>query len=503
MFSYRLAATLAAPLLLAACAGTPAKTDKAAAATAAVDETEIGTLYTRLGEAVKRYEGSADLAAAGERERAAREGNAALDDLRAAALRCQQLPGCEEERFLSAFDGLLRRDAPVTAGGEAEQGRGDDVPEAAGEGSPLVADLPETARSITLLKGRPLADMIAVNEPVKAALEEWLTQYRPNLIQSYVNYQYMRQLMWPEYQKAGLPEALLFGFIAKESGGKVHAVSRSGASGPLQFMYATGLRFGLSTENGFDQRFDPALSARANAAYLNEQLRIFNNDLELVLAAYNGGEGRVGRLAGGGRGRFWDSSVYAALAPETREYVPMVLAAAWLFMHPERYNLTFPKIDTKLGSVVLPRSMSLAELSICFGQEGGSHDGWFRALRNLNPAYDHQAALTPGTRLQVPAVLEAAFPRTCAQGQWQALAAELHAANIPLVAAAPSPAARARGTAGRRSYTVRKGDTLAAIARRHSCTEVREIASLNRLRGPSYAIKPGQTLQIPACPRGS
>ena len=50
------------------------------------------------------------------------------------------------------------------------------------------------------------------------------------------NYQYLRFEMWPEYQKAGLPEAMLFGILAKESGGKVHAVSRSGAAGPLQFM---------------------------------------------------------------------------------------------------------------------------------------------------------------------------------------------------------------------------------------------------------------------------
>jgi membrane-bound lytic murein transglycosylase D len=495
----RFVSAVAASFVLAACAGTPARNAKTAPA-AAVDENEIGQLYTRLDDAVKRYEGSAELADAGERERAAREGNAALDDLRAAALRCRQLPGCEQERFLSAFDGLLRRDAPIAAAtGEAEKPAGDEVvPEAAGEGSPLVSDLPESARSIMLLKGRPLAEIIAVNEPVKAALEEWLTQYRPNLIQAYVNYQYLRQLMWPEYQKAGLPEALLFGFIAKESGGKVHAVSRSGASGPLQFMYATGLRFGLTTSNGFDQRFDPALSARANAAYLNEQLRVFNNDLELVLAAYNGGEGRMGRLAGGGRARFWDASVYGALSPETREYVPMVLAAAWLFMHPERYNLEFPTIDTRLGSVTLTRSMSLAELSICFGQEGDSHDGWFRALRNLNPAYDHQAALSPGTRLAVPIVLEAAFPRVCAQGPWQALAAELHAASAPQVAmASTSPARSSGGARGR--YTVRKGDTLAAIARKHRCAEVREIASLNRLRAPSYAIKPGQTLQIPAC----
>ncbi|WP_257386126.1 transglycosylase SLT domain-containing protein [Tahibacter caeni] len=495
---------MAASFLLAACAGTPARDGKtvAAAAQAAAEEAEIGQLYARLAAAVERYEGSAELAAQGARERAAREGNAALDDLRAAALRCHQLSGCEEERFLSAFDGLLRRDAPATAATtDGEKPDGDDVQTEA-ESSPLVSDLPETARTITLLKGRPLAEVIAVNEPVKASIEEWLTQYRPNLIQAYVNYQYLRQLMWPEYQKAGLPEALLFGFIAKESGGKVHAVSRSGASGPLQFMYSTGLRFGLSTSNGFDQRFDPALSARANAAYLNEQLRVFNNDLELVLAAYNGGEGRMGRLAGGGRARFWDASVYGALSPETREYVPMVLAAAWLFMHPERYNLEFPRIDTRLGEIVLPRTMSLAELSVCFGQEGGSREGWFRALRNLNPAYDHQIGLPPGTRLTVPNVLEAAFPRVCAEGPWLALAAELHAATMPQVAVASASArsGNAAGT-GRSRYTVRKGDTLAAIARKHRCAEVREIASLNRLRAPSYAIKPGQTLQIPVCAR--
>jgi len=120
--------------------------------------------------------------------------------------------------------------------------------------------------------------------------------------------------MWPEYEKAGLPEALLFGMLAKESGGKVHAVSRSGASGPLQFMYATGLRFGLGTVDGFDQRFDPKLSARANAAYVNEQLAIFNNQLELVIGAYNGGEGAMQRRAGRGENAqsFWSPDVYAS-----------------------------------------------------------------------------------------------------------------------------------------------------------------------------------------------
>lgn len=497
MIRIRCVLAVAVSFALAGCAGAPAKTARNAKPANTVDEAAISALYARLDAAVKRYEAGSDLADGGEAERAMRESNAALDDLRAAALQCHAVPGCEEERFLSAFDGLLRLDAPQAPTGAVDAADATEQAVAGESASPIVADLPETARSITLLKGKELAEMIAMNGPVKASLEEWLTQYRPNLIQAYVNYQYMRYRMWPEYQKAGLPEALLFGFIAKESGGKVHAVSRSGASGPLQFMYATGLRFGLSTVNGFDQRFDPMLSTRANAAYLNEQLRIFNNDLELVLAAYNGGEGRMARLAGGG-GRFWDARVYGALSPETRDYVPMVLAAAWLFMHPERYNLAFPRVENKPGRVTLKQTASLSELSICFGQEGGNRDGWFRALRNLNPALDPQEAQPVGATLEVPAVLEAAYPKLCAAGQWQSLAADLHAAAMPQVTTRLAARIDSR-PGGSGSYTVRKGDTLAAIARKHRCAEVRDIASLNRLRAPQYAIKPGQTLRLPAC----
>jgi membrane-bound lytic murein transglycosylase D len=213
--------------------------------------------------------------------------------------------------------------------------------------------------------------------------------------------------MAPEYDKAGLPEALLFGMLAKESGGKVHAVSRSGASGPLQFMYATGTRFGLATVDGFDQRFDPRLSARANAAYIDEQLAIFNDNLELVIGAYNGGEGAMRRRVAraGGSPSFWDPAIYRDLSQETREYVPMVLAAAWLFMHPERYKLEFPHIDGNPGSITLARPASLAELSVCLGQDGNP-DGWFRTLRNLNPQLDPQRAEPAGSRLHVPHFLE-------------------------------------------------------------------------------------------------
>ncbi|MDW8364187.1 MAG: transglycosylase SLT domain-containing protein, partial [Myxococcales bacterium] len=176
--------------------------------------------------------------------------------------------------------------------------------------------------------------------------------------------------------------------MAKESGGRVHAVSRAGAAGPLQFMPHTGRRFGLGVEQGFDLRFDPAAAARANVAYLNEQFALLNRNLELALAAYNGGEGRVQRLVRQARDkRFWSPEIFHRLPRETREYVPYVLAAAWLFMHPERYGLEFAPAAGGEERVRLERPASLSELAICLGQEG-SRNGWFRVLRNLNPRHD-------------------------------------------------------------------------------------------------------------------
>jgi membrane-bound lytic murein transglycosylase D len=482
----------AAIALLAGCVAAP---PRATPAPGTVDEGALTALYAELDRDGRRYEGAIDLARNGETAKAGTEVKAALDDLRAASARCGELAGCDEQRFFSAFDRLLRLDVDGLADAGVEGGATGETPEATteeGETSPVIASVPELGRSMTLLKGRRLGDIIALNGPVRAALEEWLTQYRPNLMDAYVNYEYLRYRMWPEYRKAGLPEAVLFGMLAKESGGKVHAVSRSGAAGPLQFMYATGLRFGLSTVDGFDQRFDPTLSARANAEYLNEQLAIFNDNLDLVLGAYNGGEGRMRRLVGNSGASFWDPKIYFSVSQETREYVPMVLAAAWLFLHPERYNLEFPRIDGKSGSITLEQPTSIAELAVCLGQAGNARDGWFRTLRNLNPRLDPQQRQPAGTRLEAPKELESAYARSCTTGPWIALAADLHSAITP-----PPP----RGLAHHapRVYKVRKGDTLASIARRHGCKSMHHIAKANGIRAPRYLIRPGQKLRLVGC----
>lgn len=73
--------------------------------------------------------------------------------------------------------------------------------------------------------------------------------------------------------------------------------------------------------------------AKASAAYMNERMRSLNNNIELALAAANAARAApracIARTASGLR----DNVVYSQFPGETRDYVPMVIAAAWLFLH--------------------------------------------------------------------------------------------------------------------------------------------------------------------------
>ena len=481
----RLASLAVAVSLLAACASTGK----------AKPGTPLDTLYGELDQASKGYETALQQSREGNQQASQLTLTRSLDRLKEAAARCGTTPGCDSQRFFSAFDHLLRLKDGDFGGGQDLDSDVDPAQAALVSGSTGAASLPQAQRSVTLLHGQKLSQLIAMNGPVKAALEMWLTQWRPQLMDAWVNYQYLRYQMWPQYEKADLPEALLFGIMAKESGGKVHAVSRSGASGPLQFMYSTGMRFGLSSDSGFDLRFDPAASARANAEYINEQLRIFNNNLELTLGAYNGGEGRMRRTVGDDTSvSFYDPRIYDQLSQETRDYVPAVLAAAWLFQHPDSYNLRFPKIDGAPGTVTLKRPASLAELTVCLGSAGGMGDGWFRTLRNLNPRLDPQVTQPVGTSLQLPKLLERAYASRCVDGPWPILAGDLHRAVVPVV---PAPVVQAPAPRGTSRYKVRRGDTLISIVRKLHCSSVQEVAEMNGLKHHHISI--GQALKLPVC----
>ena len=150
--------------------------------------------------------------------------------------------------------------------------------------------------------------------------------------------------------------------------------------------------------------------------------------------------------------------------------------------------MTFPSIENSPGEVRLTRSMTLSELSICIGQ-AGSRSGWFRALRNLNPAVDPNRELPQGAKVFMPAVLVTVYEAQCQEGRYAELAASLQAARRPGGVAAASG----------RHYTVRRGDTLASISRRFRCPSPESIARSNNIAAPRFLIKPNQQLVLVGC----
>jgi membrane-bound lytic murein transglycosylase D len=438
---------------------------------------------------------------------------------------CTRTEGCPVSTVLATYSRLLK----AAADGEAAFADGDGIDpddadpdhpgaDAASQPSPgdaglFAAEVPEAARAASLLDNRShrFDDMVQYNPAVQAAIRRWLTDMRGQLLDTHENYEYLRQLMWPSFQRAGLPEALLFGIMAKESNGKVHAGSRVGAAGPMQFMYATGKRFGLGVDaTGFDTRYDPLASAQASAAYLNERMAELNGNIELALAAYNGGEGRARRVyeASGGRG-FWDASVYAQFPAETRDYVPMVIAAAWLYLHPKRYGLSFRDVDARLAPLVLQKPDSLYGLTICLG-DYGTRDGYLRTLRNLNSRIQADTMLPAGTQLRASAHIVGLYSRYCVQGPRAMLAQTLLAsdARTAIVQAAPAAPfteataaalpANPKSPARPKHYQVQRGETLSSIARKFQCTPA-DLAKGNKIKAPAYRIKPGQRLKLDAC----
>ena len=494
-----LAAVLGASLLavLIGCAGKHPETsvpqpDSAPAPAPGVvpgpfDAAAFGERLARIG---REYEEGIDLLAAGDDVGGEFKIANAANDLREAARDCAAQPGCSAEPIFDLTDRVLGLQSAAIRqqAYRLEELESEIAPEVEREPgtSPFVATMPDLGRTVSLLKGTDLRDLITLNGPVKAAMHDWLTWMRPMLLEAYENYSYLRGKVAPVYEEAGLPEALLFAMMATESGAKVHSFSRAGAAGPLQFMPSTGRKYGLTVVNGFDMRLDPVASTRANVAYLNEQFSALNDSLEKALAAYNGGENRMQALERRHDGAsLWDAEVYYSLPAETREYVPRILAAAWLFLHPEDYGLEFPQPDPATTMLELRQDIALGELAVCLGQAGNER-GWFRTLRNLNPRYEPGQRIPAGTSIEVPVAIPQAYEERCLDGELLARARELHDASSP---AEPQYA----------RYTVRRGDTLNRIAERTGCVTLGELAALNGIRPPRFVIHVGQVLKVPAC----
>lgn len=160
------------------------------------------------------------------------------------------------------------------------------------------------------------------------------------------------------------------------------AKSRAGAMGLWQFMYRTGLMYGLNVNSYVDERCDPELSTEAACKYL-KYLHSLYNDWNLALAAYNAGPGNVNKAIrrSGGKSSYWEVRPY--LPVETQSYVPAFAAVVYVMNYHKEHNI-FPLkpkfFNYEIDSIHVGRNVSFKQISAVLNIS-------IDDLRFLNPMY--------------------------------------------------------------------------------------------------------------------
>ena len=344
-------------------------------------------------------------------------------------------------------------------------------------------------------------------------------------------------------KKEGLPEDLVYVAMI-ESGFSPHAFSTASAVGPWQFMSGTGKRYALRIDQWIDERRDPLKSTTAAALYLKELYGMFNKDWYLATAGYNAGENKILRAIDMYNSRdFWQLSKGSYLKRETKDYVPKLLAAAIIAKEPAKYGFSDVAYlaPIELDSVALPGRTDLELAARIL-------DIPYQTLRDLNPELRRWCTPPdyPNYELKIPkgkkAFFEAEYgkipeeqrytekvlytrykatrkdtlasvarrfgttPRVIAGlnhlGARTRLKGKLLA--VPVKDAAPDDRFADAGSRGAQEkgvgkefnkyYTVKKGDTLIALAKRFNIS-TRFLTAWNNLKG-KIALRPGKRIIV-------
>jgi membrane-bound lytic murein transglycosylase D len=141
----------------------------------------------------------------------------------------------------------------------------------------------------------------------------------------------------------GLPIELKY-LAVIESGLRPQVKSRAGALGLWQFMYRTGLYFGLKENSYIDERMDPEKATDAACRYLKKLFGIYG-DWNLALAAYNAGPGNVNKAIrrSGDKKTYWEVRPY--LPNETQGYVPNFIAVSYLMTYHKEHQILPTKMN--------------------------------------------------------------------------------------------------------------------------------------------------------------
>ena len=328
----------------------------------------------------------------------------------------------------------------------------------------------------------------------------------------------------------GMPEDLLYlGMI--ESGLSPHAYSRAAAAGLWQFIAETGRRYGLEVSTYVDERRDPLAATGAALDYLTDLHERFGS-WYLAAAAYNSGENRVERIlrqrAGGRKGDealFWEIDGY--LPRETRDYVPLMLAAAHIGKAPNDYGFYGLEHQAPLAfeETKVPGGVPLSAVAKAAGVDA-------ELMKDLNP-HLVRGMTPPGRSWPVRVPVGAAgrvakdldriatedrlatVQHRVRRGATRSHIARRYGVSVNAIRSVNGwvnprriqvgQRIRVPVTAGTRvasaaprqavtTYRVRRGDTLWEIARRHGVT-VRQLRSWN---GIGSRIYPGQRIRIEA-----
>ncbi len=286
-----------------------------------------------------------------------------------------------------------------------------------------------------------------------------------------------------ELLKAGLPVELRILPII-ESALSPTAVSPAGATGLWQFMSATGKSYGLEVNSLVDERRDPVRSTEAACRYLKDLYSIYK-DWSLAIAAYNCGPGNVNKAmarAGEECRSFWD--IYYFLPRETRGYVPAFIAATYAYNYHRQHGIEPAECPIPLAVDTLRIDRLLH-----FGQIASTIDVPVETLRQLNPQY--KLDIVPATTKTYSLVLPQRHVAS-----YIAHEAEIHAKDSTYLKEYINPANIDKKRQERTGtvYTVKRGDTLSAIARRYRVTTA-QLMRWTGIKDPRR-LREGQRLRI-------
>ena len=230
----------------------------------------------------------------------------------------------------------------------------------------LVAPLPEDAMEVAAEASWDLPNLD--HDRVEYWIRRFQTDKRLDLETYLKRMGHYATLISAELRKRDLPQDLVY-LAMIESGFNPKAYSHARASGLWQFIGATALRYGLDINRAVDERNDPVKATTAALDYLSDLHDRFGS-WYLAAAAYNMGENGLTRIlrAGLGRTRGTDADYYKLwnrLPRETRDYVPIMVAAARISKEPARYGFTRvePFAPLAFAEVVAPPATPLQTLA--------------------------------------------------------------------------------------------------------------------------------------------